>query len=42
MIDADVSERGLILAPQGRAALVAVTMLREAGIARDGIGDVAD
>jgi len=42
MIDADVSERGLILAPQGRDALVAATMLREAGIARDVIGDVAD
>src|SRR3569833_1958336 len=42
MLDADVSERGLILAPQGRDALVAATMLREAGIARDAIGDVAD
>lgn len=28
----DVSERGLILAPRGRDALIAATMLREAGI----------
>src|SRR3569623_608225 len=41
MIDADVSERGLSLAPQGRDALGAATMLREARIATQVIIDVA-
>ena len=38
----NVSERGLILAPQGRDAMVAAGMLREAGVRSDIVADVAD
>jgi len=41
-VDRQLSERALILAPQGRDALVARDMLGEAGIPGDVVGDIAE
>ena len=41
-MDRQLSERALILAPQGRDALVARDMLGEAGIPGDVVGDIAE